>query len=177
MWFIAIFVVGGVAFGTVRAIVVPGAAIIAFIAGAIIIAYGIGAAMWFNDHTGVSAFLVHTWQLLSGVSGSGEIIVSPEECSGSSEITSLPQLALYLVVWLGLLALALCNVILGLVAVIGLPLGIIFCAVCAIRALFSLDFEALAGGVVCLLGPLGCAVLVGLIMRLMHTISPIVAGC
>ncbi len=179
MFLLTIFVVGGVTYGTVR-MLAPAGVMIAFITGtiaaALAISLALGAVMWLDDKTGVSAFLVHSWQFLSGVSSPNEIIVTNEACAG--EWTGLGEFGLWLSGTLGLFVLAFGNIAIGLIAIIGMPIGLIGCIIYAVGTLFSPKerIESLTCSLTCLLVPLGFVILSGLAMRLMHILSSATAG-
>lgn len=127
--------------------------------------------LWINDHTGVSAMLVGSWQFLSGVDTPGDIVASCP--SGASASDSLGVWALPLIlVGLGL---ALLNLMLGLAVMFMLPFGVLKGIGAGARSLWTSNVDGLESGLRTLAIGLGLVIASGLIMRLMHFTSLI--GC
>lgn len=129
-------------------------AVIGIIVASIVLGYGLMGVVWFNQTTGISGFITGSWQALSGVDTPGEIVRA--SCDDPT-IWSL----------VGLLV-ALFNVIPGVVAIVGVPAGLIACLIGGLMSLALGDEDPIYKGLTVLgVGLIGL-VSAGLIMRLMH---------
>lgn len=160
MLFLGLLLLGGVAYRLVERML-PAVAV------GLILFPVLLAAFWFNDRTGVEDLVVHSWQLLSGVDTPGEIVV---DCPTRTDSTREEALVGLLVSLLGL-ALALGNVFVALVALIGIPVGLVGSVVGGIHALITRRSTWLSPALSILLAGIGAVVVAGLVMRLMHWLS------
>ncbi|MDB5185010.1 MAG: hypothetical protein JWN38_818 [Candidatus Saccharibacteria bacterium] len=122
------------------------------------------AISWINDRTGITSFMVDSWQSLSGVNTPGAIV---QNCSNTGVGTSL-----------FVLLLALVSAVFGMCAIFGIPIGIVGTFGGGISGLFSKDDERylpLMYGLAILTVGLGGLLLAGLDMRWMHSLSG--SGC
>ena len=118
---------------------------------------------WVDDSTGVNHLLIGSWKNLSGVNSPGGIIV---QCPDNHKAT-LWGLLLSLLV----LIIALANSLIGLVAIIGIPLGAGMAMTGGVRQLMIGKTDWLRTGLGLLTWGLGAMVVAGLVMRLMHVMS------
>lgn len=167
MVILALFLVAG---GTAYAI--NRAAPFLLVVGAIVVIlwYPFAAIMWINDRTGIENMLVSSWQSLSGVQVPADVY---QECGGSSPIPSdtLWGVVLIFLLWVLTAVLVFGNVIIGLGAVVGIPVGAIASGLGAIGSLALRTKEPLYVGLIILSVGLGCMVAAGLVMRIVNFTS------
>lgn len=127
------------------------------------------AAEWINGFTGIGHLLIGSWQALSGVDTPGEVIVSCGRFGDYNDTTTttLGDVLISLLV----LILAIANFIIGVCAIVGLPLGLGVSAVGAFRGLATGDRDWMKTGLGILTVAVGAAIVAGLVMRLMHVLS------
>lgn len=149
-----------------------GIGLLAIIPLAYILAFPIMGIMWVNEQTGIDAAIVRSFQFLSGVDRPSEVVV---ECVPSAEYPGLGYSILSLLVYLTGLLLMAADAILMLVAIIGLPFGILLTSSGGLWTLITRnpaqDNLVLTKGFQMLLAGVASVITIGLSFRLIHYVT------
>ena len=158
-WLIGL-AVGAGAYAAVDAFAIPGAIIM-------LIAYVIIGISAIDDYTGLSSLMIHSWQWLSGVQDPNQIVQNGQHDAG----TNFALLVVILLGYVVLLALAFAIATCGLVAIIGIPAGVIGTFFTSIYALATRKTEPLQQTLKLVILGFACIILAGIGMRLEHIFS------
>jgi hypothetical protein len=175
MLFIIIFLAGGAAFVAVKEVPIGGSGneiALPWIAAAVIFFPLILGLSWADNQVGVSEPIVHSWQFLSGLPRGGEIIAGSKSCPGAGV-----NVMLSIVIWLAIFNLLFASFVMGLVGIIGMPVGIAWTMGGAVLALVKREKESLAQGLKILVVATGCIILTCVSLRIVHALSSVVWGC
>lgn len=166
MYWVLILVGIGSAYWTAQSIA---PAIFAGIAVGLITLPIILAAEWINDFTGISHLLVGSWQALSGVDAPGEVVVSCDTFGDYNDTTTTTfgDVLIALLV----LIIAIANFIPGVIAIVGIPVGLAVGGVGAFRYFTVGKRDWVRTGLGILSVAVGAVIVAGLVMRLMHFLS------
>lgn len=159
MFWIAAFMLAGMTY-----ILVDQFAI--YIAVAAIVALVLFGVVWLEMKTGLNMVMVRSWQFLSGVDTPDQIIVNNQDnCPMKSEGEFFLSMAMVIL----LMVIAFANVLVGLVAIIGIPVGIVMTLGGAAMTVYKeAKHDLLPSGLQVLTYGLGAMILAGIVMRIMH---------
>jgi hypothetical protein len=173
---LTIFAVGSATYVGVRYVmpfgliagILAGTAALGILCGAVLY-----AALWFDNRSGASSMMVHSWQFLSGVTSPAEVVnVNENECT----FHSLPA-PLFIVVWLVGLVFVIANAFLGLFVIIAMPIGIIGSIWWALSTLATRKIEFIQTSLLLLVIPLAAMILFGVDLRIIHIWTNWQNGC
>ena len=135
-------------------------ALIAVVAGFILMAIG-GALTWVDSIAGIDAFMIRSWQVLSGVHSAGQVVLSctPRPTAGNGLLILL------------MLILVIVNIAIGCIAILGIPIGIGTSLYGMPSAIFERDGEIFIKGLTILAVALGAVIVAGVFMRFEHMLS------
>lgn len=172
MGWILLFVVAGGSYMAVNSYVFP-MLLLAFALG-VVVFYILTAVQWVDNHSGVSTFMVKSFQTLSGVDTPGQVVQDNQCHFGTGALNfDLFGFLATMVLSLVVIGLAVVNAVPGIVAMVTLPVALAVLLVGCISTIISVGEEKkiLAGGLALLTFGCGAVIVAGLMMRMIHALS------